>query len=150
MLNVCFFFSSRRRHTRWPRDWSSDVCSSDGVFQRFRIVLLPDDVAERLRPPLAGYDLVAHCEVLSSKFWLSILYLQLRTLRRKTFCAERNFGSSAAPEVNPVPLLPPGPGGVRGASLHRARAASRRRSRAFPRARAKLYHPQPLRRRPAV
>src|SRR5439155_8425814 len=35
-LGVCsgvlvgvFFFSSRRRHTRWPRDWSSDVCSSD-------------------------------------------------------------------------------------------------------------------------
>src|SRR5690625_6434947 len=25
----CCFFSSRRRHTRWPRDWSSDVCSSD-------------------------------------------------------------------------------------------------------------------------
>src|SRR5215510_6074534 len=24
-----FFLSSRRRHTRWPRDWSSDVCSSD-------------------------------------------------------------------------------------------------------------------------
>src|SRR5437870_13880462 len=24
-----FFFSSRVRHTRWPRDWSSDVCSSD-------------------------------------------------------------------------------------------------------------------------
>src|SRR5690625_7928437 len=24
-----FFFSSRRRHTRWRRDWSSDVCSSD-------------------------------------------------------------------------------------------------------------------------
>src|SRR5690625_7494873 len=23
------FFSSRRRHKRWPRDWSSDVCSSD-------------------------------------------------------------------------------------------------------------------------
>src|SRR5690625_1794393 len=23
------FFSSRRRHTRWPRDWSSDVCSTD-------------------------------------------------------------------------------------------------------------------------
>src|SRR5207253_8189962 len=23
------FLSSRRRHTRWPRDWSSDVCSSD-------------------------------------------------------------------------------------------------------------------------
>src|SRR5689334_24400428 len=28
LLNV-FFFSSRRRHTRWNCDWSSDVCSSD-------------------------------------------------------------------------------------------------------------------------
>src|SRR5258707_1879462 len=28
MVNV-FFFSSRRRHTRYWRDWSSDVCSSD-------------------------------------------------------------------------------------------------------------------------
>src|SRR5207253_11523345 len=28
-MKVDFFFSSRRRHTRWPRDWSSDVCSSD-------------------------------------------------------------------------------------------------------------------------
>src|SRR3712207_6945561 len=27
--SVCFFFSSRRRHTRYWRDWSSDVCSSD-------------------------------------------------------------------------------------------------------------------------
>src|SRR2546422_9462187 len=26
---LCFFFSSRRRHTRCSRDWSSDVCSSD-------------------------------------------------------------------------------------------------------------------------
>src|SRR5690606_40634507 len=28
---VLFFFSSRRRHTRFSRDWSSDVCSSDLV-----------------------------------------------------------------------------------------------------------------------
>src|SRR6266498_3620688 len=28
---LCFFFSSRRRHTRCGRDWSSDVCSSDLV-----------------------------------------------------------------------------------------------------------------------
>src|SRR3712207_7656626 len=26
---IYFFFSSRRRHTRYWRDWSSDVCSSD-------------------------------------------------------------------------------------------------------------------------
>src|SRR5258707_15818897 len=31
MVSIClfFFFSSRRRHTRYWRDWSSDVCSSD-------------------------------------------------------------------------------------------------------------------------
>src|SRR5207249_8763169 len=30
---VFFFFSSRRRHTRSKRDWSSDVCSSDLIAQ---------------------------------------------------------------------------------------------------------------------
>src|SRR5437764_7655120 len=34
-----FFFSSRRRHTRYIGDWSSDVCSSD-LFVRFLCVLL--------------------------------------------------------------------------------------------------------------
>src|SRR5690606_40558229 len=29
VVYVFFFFSSRRRHTRFSRDWSSDVCSSD-------------------------------------------------------------------------------------------------------------------------
>src|SRR5256886_9213598 len=29
IANVFFFFSSRRRHTRFDCDWSSDVCSSD-------------------------------------------------------------------------------------------------------------------------
>src|SRR5690606_40598055 len=28
-IGFLFFFSSRRRHTRFSRDWSSDVCSSD-------------------------------------------------------------------------------------------------------------------------
>src|SRR5699024_6596004 len=29
LVHYVFFFSSRRRHTRSKRDWSSDVCSSD-------------------------------------------------------------------------------------------------------------------------
>src|SRR5690625_5679594 len=29
MFRSSFCFSRRRQHTRWPRDWSSDVCSSD-------------------------------------------------------------------------------------------------------------------------
>src|SRR5262245_13385264 len=36
-----FFFSSRRRHTRCLRDWSSDVCSSDLALKEKK---LPDDV----------------------------------------------------------------------------------------------------------
>src|SRR5438445_5678715 len=40
-----FFFSSRRRHTRYWRDWSSDVCSSDlfsilRYFDNFWLALL--------------------------------------------------------------------------------------------------------------
>ena len=33
VTGVQFFFSSRRRHTRCSRDWSSDVCSSDLLTQ---------------------------------------------------------------------------------------------------------------------
>src|SRR5207249_7587018 len=33
-----FFFSSRRRHTRSKRDWSSDVCSSDLALSKTRSV----------------------------------------------------------------------------------------------------------------
>src|SRR2546430_11540937 len=32
LLSCFFFFSSRRRHTRFDCDWSSDVCSSDLEF----------------------------------------------------------------------------------------------------------------------
>src|SRR2546429_7025226 len=37
---LIFFFSSRRRHTRCSRDWSSDVCSSDLGFLFHRWALL--------------------------------------------------------------------------------------------------------------
>src|SRR5690606_39443292 len=35
-LFLLFFFSSRRRHTRFSRDWSSDVCSSDLLGKELR------------------------------------------------------------------------------------------------------------------
>src|SRR5690606_41014781 len=37
MIWEVFFFSSRRRHTRFSRDWSSDVCSSDLHFLPIKI-----------------------------------------------------------------------------------------------------------------
>src|SRR5689334_23721628 len=40
MTALLFFFSSRRRHTRWNCDWSSDVCSSDLSNTRGRLARL--------------------------------------------------------------------------------------------------------------
>src|SRR6266481_9613372 len=42
-----FFFSSRRRHTRWNCDWSSDVCSSD--LTEFDTVVIQSDTCNGCR-----------------------------------------------------------------------------------------------------
>src|SRR5690625_7825468 len=49
-----FCFSGRRRHTRWPRDWSSDVCSSDLRRDRGTITMAGEPV--ELRSPAEGYE----------------------------------------------------------------------------------------------
>src|SRR6266542_3334140 len=52
MLSCFFFFSSRRRHTRCYRDWSSDVCSSDlRKFGLYRAVVV-DNVDPLLKARL--------------------------------------------------------------------------------------------------
>src|SRR5256886_14432282 len=53
-----FFFSSRRRHTRFDCDWSSDVCSSDLV-ARPELARVPDETRAELRRLVARYALVA-------------------------------------------------------------------------------------------
>src|SRR6267154_5087610 len=50
-----FFFSSRRRHTRWTCDWSSDVCSSD-LFRGRMMPALPRESIRQLFPQQAGDD----------------------------------------------------------------------------------------------
>src|SRR5215813_14309428 len=61
-----FFFSSRRRHTRCGRDWSSDVCSSDlaGVLTAARaagadVVVLAGDTFDCHRVPIDLLDRAA-------------------------------------------------------------------------------------------
>src|SRR5699024_4506102 len=49
------FFSSRRRHTRSKRDWSSDVCSSD-LLVRKKKPLLQNTLEELLSGEEAGAD----------------------------------------------------------------------------------------------
>src|SRR6266487_6729163 len=86
-----FFFSSRRRHTRWTGDWSSDVCSSDlGVLAQFlsayrageQLLGLEDDAvgnseiakwteqAERIGRTLAASSLAARHATADEVAWL--------------------------------------------------------------------------------
>src|SRR5438045_9106178 len=54
---LCFFFSSRRRHTRCLSDWSSDVCSSDleAVDKAVRAPAA-DGFVDRLSPTCLGVE----------------------------------------------------------------------------------------------
>src|SRR6266498_4643081 len=52
MIVCFFFFSSRRRHTRCGRDWSSDVCSSD-LRELMQIGIQPDILVCRTERPLS-------------------------------------------------------------------------------------------------
>src|SRR6266436_1124882 len=65
-LRALFFFSSRRRHTRCSRDWSSDVCSSDLTGQLEALVArfwhAPSDHGSELRSRIAEHG--AHATVL--------------------------------------------------------------------------------------
>src|SRR5699024_11458291 len=63
---VDFFFSSRRRHTRSKRDWSSDVCSSDlGITAGSRFRAGKNTFIECLWPPEIkdGQDENENCSV---------------------------------------------------------------------------------------
>src|SRR5207245_5430050 len=60
---ILFFFSSRRRHTRCYRDWSSDVCSSDLLehVKRFFAADLPNHNAVRAHTQAVDNELpLAH------------------------------------------------------------------------------------------
>src|SRR5437762_9973158 len=64
----CFFFSSRRRHTRYIGDWSSDVCSSD--LSRDSVIVLPEGAQLQLRAravdargyPISGIEPAWHID----------------------------------------------------------------------------------------
>src|SRR2546422_1469452 len=56
-MSFFFFFSSRRRHTRCSRDWSSDVCSSDLLAEtagHWNVMRIEREVVDRARSPFPG------------------------------------------------------------------------------------------------
>src|SRR5690625_2370710 len=88
--------ASRRRHTRWPRDWSSDVCSSDldgigtfldGVYLD-ELKIIPEDRA------LLAYEFTF--------FLIAIIaYVYIKFIKKESFYIfkERDRGSAAILET---------------------------------------------------
>src|SRR5699024_11356235 len=52
---LVFFFSSRRRHTRSKRDWSSDVCSSDLFLMNVVANLIHFNEADEIDVRISSY-----------------------------------------------------------------------------------------------
>src|SRR5690606_39976395 len=75
-----FFFSSRRRHTRFSRDWSSDVCSSDLLSEGAQIMGAPVQAGVRssdaansdngLTPQARTRNAVVRTRSLSGRFFV--------------------------------------------------------------------------------
>src|SRR6266487_5445987 len=93
MLFLFFFFSSRRRHTRWTGDWSSDVCSSDlgrlpflgGAMQAVaRGALLPVVAVNGLDHPKTAYAVGTGLEYQLGQGAIGIVY----SLERYDFPAQ--------------------------------------------------------------
>src|SRR5256886_13785535 len=84
LIASCFFFSSRRRHTRFDCDWSSDVCSSD-------LMTVGHDVVRDLRASVAagrlrvGFAPIPHRAGVppATVLYASAYAVPARALRRK-------------------------------------------------------------------
>src|SRR5215203_6652666 len=63
LILIFFFFSSRRRHTRYWRDWSSDVCSSDLGMSRLPETEGEKSAKKRFKPDPIGYFHIDIAEV---------------------------------------------------------------------------------------
>src|SRR5690606_41079265 len=84
-----FFFASRRRHTRFSRDWSSDVCSSDLInLDRHKLWLLPVTIFSFHRPqlachlPLPVFAAAGTNKYIASFIKTTIYYLIIRNIER--------------------------------------------------------------------
>src|SRR6266487_2809757 len=104
-----FFFSSRRRHTRWTGDWSSDVCSSDLVVViacSAPALAASSWVVSGIRGPVAaaGDQIVPELVSVSSDNGLRLRTLVLRAEPGQvSYAVLRGTGPSLAdPELAPV------------------------------------------------
>src|SRR5438445_1642799 len=84
-----FFFSSRRRHTRYWRDWSSDVCSSDLRTRASARHRVEARVRRRIRRHDARHEQVVHVLLVGERHLLDRVEQRARALHRSE---ERRVG----------------------------------------------------------
>src|SRR5699024_11906146 len=88
-LVICdFFFSSRRRHTRSKRDWSSDVCSSDLCSKNVHILV------DQKYP-----DMLLHRSILNQRHFLYLEYKRLIAQSHRS--EERRVGKECRSRWSP-------------------------------------------------
>src|SRR6266508_2778838 len=102
-IHSCFFFSSRRRHTRWPRDWSSDVCSSDlqsgRIYGLREVRVLGEEAVARVNRVGAG--LLRRTDVLLREQVARDLYrLVGRTRVERTLVVRRDDRDRGDPQIS--------------------------------------------------
>src|SRR5439155_16126407 len=108
-----FFFSSRRRHTRWPRDWSSDVCSSDLLSSDWHreAGVLTDAVRQRRRDAIFRLFLTPRTDGLGPRFQLTFA---TATAERDTAVTKHSLSQGIVEIGNTWRRAhPPPPGGPR-------------------------------------
>src|SRR5204862_729875 len=86
--SVLFFFSSRRRHTRSLRDWSSDVCSSDLMYG-----MNPGFLAPLLTGAMIVYPTSLQPSVLAKTFREQRVTMLLRSEERRVGKECRSAGA---------------------------------------------------------
>src|SRR5256884_3969630 len=123
MLVLHFFFSSRRRHTRCSRDWSSDVCSSDLLLlplyfteaidiHQFNKTLLVAPAPPAPPPPLASLPVDRSAAPKRSALRLEKQLVVPRVIPRQV---ARVVGEASGNDMGSATLLGEGaPGGVPG------------------------------------
>src|SRR5207253_4621240 len=97
------FYSSRRRHTRWPRDWSSDVCSSDLRFGTPARAIVLQAVLASLLVMLGTFTQILAYFVFVTVLFVALTVAGLFTLRRRE-AAEPAYRTPGYP-VTPVIFL---------------------------------------------
>src|SRR3712207_9592131 len=104
MCNLFFFFSSRRRHTRYWRDWSSDVCSSDllgalvsGLIGALALNLIDKLIAQKLKIINTQQQIEKKNEILATQSQLNkVVEKKVENTRNDTISSIKERHAEAA------------------------------------------------------